>query len=340
MFEGQQFMPIAGFVACALVIFLAGRRLSYYGDIIARRTGMGRAWFGLVLMAAVTSLPELFVGIGSAGVLGSADLAVGDVLGSCAFNLGLLALMDAFEKRGSSLLGHASASHSLAASLGIILLALTGFSLYSPADIVLLPYIGLTSLLFIAVYLVAMRLLYTYEHNHTKGYVETTGSTSREEPLNRSVIMYLIFAGITILAALAIPQFAEELAEQTGLGSTFVGTLFLAASTSLPELAVAITAVRMGAVDLAVGNLLGSNIFNILILSIDDIFYTQGHLLKDASDDHLLSVLACVMMSAVAIIGLTYQQSKKRYLLAWDALVIFGLYVINLLLLYYLTSGQ
>ena len=333
------FLSAAGFAACAVVIFLAGRRLSFHGDIIARRTGLGRAWFGLVLMATVTSLPELFVGIGSVVVAGSADLAVGDVLGSCAFNLGLLALMDAFDRRGLPLLGRASASHSLAASLGIILLALTGFSLYSPADVVVLPFIGLTSLLFIAIYLLAMRLLYTYGQEHPVLRADPEAEEAREHPLRRSVVLYIVFALITVLAALAIPQFAEDLAARTGLGSTFVGTLFLAASTSLPEVAVAITAVRMGAVDMAVGNLLGSNIFNILILSIDDLFYTQGHLLKDATDDHLVSVLACVMMSAVAIIGLTYRQTRKRFWLAWDALVIFGLYVTNIVLLYRMSTG-
>ena len=88
-------IDIGAFIAAGVVIFFAGRKLSYYGNRIADLTGMGKAWLGLILMAAITSLPELMVGISSSAILESADLAVGDVLGSCAFNLGVLALMDA-----------------------------------------------------------------------------------------------------------------------------------------------------------------------------------------------------------------------------------------------------
>ena len=87
---------IAGFLFCALVIFFAGRKLSWYGDMIAVKTGLGKAWIGLILMATVTSLPELMVGIGSSAIVQSADLAVGDILGSCSFNLAILAVLDIF----------------------------------------------------------------------------------------------------------------------------------------------------------------------------------------------------------------------------------------------------
>ncbi|MBK8657833.1 MAG: hypothetical protein IPN22_02880 [Bacteroidetes bacterium] len=120
------------------------------------------------------------------------------------------------------------------------------------------------------------------------------------------------YACIIIAAALFLPHFAEKIAEQTGLGKSFVGTLFLAASTSLPEIAVSMAAVRMGFIDLSVGNLLGSNIFNVFILFIDDLFYTKGHLLKDASDAHLVSVFSVILMSAVAIIGLYLPHYRKE----------------------------
>ena len=87
---------ILGFAACAVIIFFAGKKLSFYGDQIAEKTGLGKAWIGLILLASVTSLPELIVGISSSAMIGSADLAVGDVLGSCAFNLAILAILDIF----------------------------------------------------------------------------------------------------------------------------------------------------------------------------------------------------------------------------------------------------
>ncbi len=140
------------------------------------------------------------------------------------------------------------------------------------------------------------------------------------------------------MAALALPYFAKHISDILNLNISFVGTLFLAVSTSIPEVAVAISAVRLGSIDLAAGSLLGSNIFNILILAIDDIFYTKGHLLKDASDINIVSTFAVVIMSAIVIIGLSFHSATKRYFLAFDALLIFIVYVVNILLLYYLAS--
>ena len=104
---------IAGFLVCATIIFFAGRKLSRLGDRLAVLKGWSKAWVGLILMATVTSLPELMVGVSSAAIVRSADLAVGDILGSCAFNLGILALMDAFVPRRKHLFEMASPSHVL-----------------------------------------------------------------------------------------------------------------------------------------------------------------------------------------------------------------------------------
>lgn len=327
---------VAGFLACAVVIFFAGKRLSHYGDLLAEKTGMGKAWVGLILMASVTSLPELMVGISSSAFLQSADLAVGDIFGSCAFNLGILAILDAFVPNRNSLLGTASRNHVVAASLGIILLTLAAFAIFLPKDIVISPWIGLTSLLFIVVYLVSVRLIYLNETNPEYGGGQTPPGRPGLEGITLKFIItrYVFFALIIIASALALPYFAEHIAEYTGLGRSFVGTFFLAISTSLPEIAVSLAAVRMGSIDLAVGNLLGSNLFNILILAIDDILYTKGHILKDASVNNLFSVFSTILMTAVVIIGLSFHIKGKRYLLAWDAMLVGIIYFVNLFLLY------
>lgn len=327
------------FCLCGTIIFLAGKRISFYGDIIAELTGMGRAWIGLILMASVTSLPELVVGISSAAWVKSPDLAVGDILGSCAFNLGILSLMDAFTPKNKPLLASVSASHTLAASLGIILIGLTGLGLILPVDIVITNSLGITSLLFLVIYLLSVRIIYKYNSMHpaiVEG--EQFSHADHLKPtLKQAVLRYSGFAAIIIAAALWLPEFAHRIAEATGLGSSFMGTFFLAVSTSLPEIAVSVAALRLGAADMAVGNLFGSNIFNILILFIDDLVYTDGHLLKDASEVNVVSVFAAVLMSAVAIIGLTFRLPGKRFLLAWDSLVIFLIYTLNLVVLYYLS---
>ena len=332
-------LPVSGFITCAIIIFFAGRKLSEYGDLLAEKAGWGKAWVGLILMASVTSLPELMVGLSSSAIVESADLAVGDILGSCAFNLCILALMDAFVPRHKALFSLASQSHVLSAALGIILIGLAGFSLFLPEEIVISTWIGTTSILFIIIYLLSIRLLYKNEqkNRHVTPQLPIEGDIRNQITMRRVSAMYSLFAVIIILAALALPYFAEDIAEAAGLNKSFVGTLFLATSTSLPELAVSIAAIRMGSIDLAVGGLLGSNIFNILILALDDIFYTKGHLMKDASDINVLSVFAAIIMSAIVIIGLNYRASGKRFFLAWDAALIFLIYVLNIILLYRLS---
>lgn len=329
---------VAGFLLCAIIIFFAGKKLSRYGDMLSEKTGLSKGWVGLILMASVTSLPELMVGISSSAIVQSADLAVGDILGSCAFNLGILAMLDAFVPMRRPLLGVASPSHMLNAGLGIILLTLVGFAFFL-SDYALTPWLAVSSLTFVVVYLIAVRIIYQNEKNHKEeGNNNIISEKVRNTTLRIIILNYSIFAGIIIVAALSLPYFAEHIAEITGLGKSFVGTFFLAASTSLPEIAVSIAAVRIGSVDLSVGNLLGSNIFNILILALDDMVYTKGFILQDASDFHLLSVLSTIVMSAIVIIGLSYRAKGKRFWLAWDAAIIFIVYILNLILLYRFTS--
>lgn len=330
---------IGGFAGCALIILWAGRHLSYYGDLLAVRTGWGKAWVGLILMASVTSLPELMVGVSSAAIVQSADLAVGDILGSCAFNLGLLAMLDAFVPKHRAILSMASRNHVLAAALGIILLAMVGIGLFLPREIVITSWIGLSSIAFIVIYLVSIRIIYLFEKKNTlaPAVLEAEAEDPAKKLTTRQVVVrYILFALVIVGTALALPYFADSIAEATGLGKSFVGTLFLAVSTSLPEVAVSYAAIRMGAIDMAVGNLLGSNIFNVLILAIDELVYSKGFLLKDASRLNMLSVFSVILMSAVVIIGLSYRAEGKRYKLAWDAAVIFLIYVVNIVLLYQL----
>jgi cation:H+ antiporter len=326
-----------GFAICAGIIFFAGRKLSFYGDLLAELTGMGKAWIGLILMAAVTSLPELMVGISSVTIIGSADLAVGDILGSCAFNLGILSIMDVFTPKNHPLFSNTSRSHILIAGFNVILIALVGLGLFLNQDIVVLPFLGMTSILFLGVYLIAVRVIFNYQHAYPT--IEThQQSVAHSLSLRQVILQYVLFASIIIITALALPYFVEHLAKATGLGKTFAGTVFLAASTSLPEIAVSYAAIRMGSSDMAIGNLLGSNLFNVVILFLDDFFYTKGHLLKDASDMNLLSVFFVLMMTGVAIIGFVFPSQKKKIILSWDTFTIFALYIANLILLYIVTS--
>lgn len=323
------------FVVCTSVIVYSGSRLSKYGDILAEKTGMGRTWIGLILMASVTSLPELITGISSVTFANVPDIAVGDVLGSCVFNMLILSFLDAWYRQApiSTKVHH---GNILSGGIGMLLLSIVAISLFTGHHMNAIAWIGIYSPIFFIIYLIAMKLIFSYEKRQLAAYMKEVAVEKKYKDitLKAAVSGYGLNAVIVIIAAVFLPKIGEGLAEMTGLGETFVGNIFIALSTSLPEVVVSIAAVKMDAVNLAIGNLFGSNIFNILILAIDDFLYTQGPLLLFANQNHIISALAAIAMTTIAIIGATYRAEKKSLFLAWDAIGILTVYVGNLLLLY------
>src|SRR5688572_17301091 len=151
------------FLVTALVIVLAGVRLARYGDVLGEKTGLGRSWIGVVLLAATTSLPELFTGFGATALAPLPDIAVGDVLGSCMFNLLILSFMDAIQPEPLSARAHQS--HALSIGFGTVLIGLAGIGLAVGDRLPSLGWIGVYSPALIALYFVSMRVIFTHEQN-------------------------------------------------------------------------------------------------------------------------------------------------------------------------------
>ena len=326
----------AMYVACTALIVFSGAKLSRYGDILAGKTGLGRTWIGVVLMASVTSLPELVTGLGSVTYAGAPDIAVGDVLGSCAFNLLILALLDVLI-RPLPLSTRAHHGHTLSAGFGILLLGIVSVGLTLRNHSLPVGWIGGYSLLLLGVYLVAMRMIHIYEKRRVAAFAKERSEEPGydEIPMRSALLNYALHAGIIVLAASVLPLVGKGIAESTALGQTFVGNIFIAASTSLPEVVVCLAALRMGAVDLAIGNLLGSNIFNVgLILAADDFFYTPGPILSFVDPGQGITAISAMAMSAIAVLGFTYRAEKKRLWLAWDSIGMVAIYLVNLLILF------
>jgi cation:H+ antiporter len=322
------------FIACTGLIVFSGSRLSKYGDILAEKSGLGRTWVGLVVMASVTSLPELVTGISSVTYANAPNIAVGDALGSCVFNVLILAMLDAFYRPGP-LCSKAQQGNVLSAAFGVVLIGLAAAGLAGSGRLFVIGWVGATTVVAVLVYCIAQRLLFSYEKRQLTRYIKEMAFELKYEDvaMRTAIIHYIGNACVVIGAALFLPVIGKGIAESTGLGTTFVGNIFIAISTSLPEVVVSIAAVRIGAIDLAIGNLFGSNIFNVLILGIDDFFFVDGSLLAVADPGHLLSALSAMIMTAVAVIGLTYRAEKKTMFLAWDSIAIVSVYVLNLLML-------
>jgi cation:H+ antiporter len=324
------------FFLCIILIGWGGVKLSRYGDVIAEKTGMGGTWIGLILMASVTSLPELVTGVSAVTIVNTPDIAVGDVLGSCVFNLLIIVVLD-FLYRKQSVYTLASQGHVLSAGFGILLIGFTGFNILLAASGTMpaLGHVGIYSPIMILLYAVAMRTVFRYEREHISATAEGAAERYPGLMLKQAGIKYASAAGIVVTAALWLPFVGKSIAQLMGLHQSFVGTLFVAFATSVPEIAVTIGALRIGAVDMAIGNVLGSNLFDILILAIDDILYAHGPILSFVSPSHAVTAFSAMMMTGVAIIGLLYRPKTRVFkTVGWASLFLFSLYLLNTYVIY------
>ncbi|TSA53734.1 MAG: sodium:calcium antiporter [Nitrosomonadaceae bacterium] len=321
---------------CLAIIGYAGYFLSRYGDIIAEKTGLSASLIGLMLLATVTSLPELVTGITSVTAADAPDIAVGNVLGAAVFNLAILVILDALYRR-ETIYSRAAHGHILSAALGALLIAFVGSSLLldragmSPT----LGHVGLYSPFIVLIYFVAVRVIYQYERRTLAEYTAATAERYPEVTLRRAVTGFTLAAAAIVAAGSRLPFIAKDIAELMGWGQSFVGTLLVAAVTSAPEIAVTLSALRIGAIDMAIANLLGSNLFNIIILAVDDLFYAKGPMLAHVNSSHAFTAFTAVTMNALVIVGLVFRPQGRAMLgLTWVSLGLFLLYILNTWILF------
>ena len=321
---------------CLAIVAYAGYFLSRYGDIIAEKSGISASWIGLILLATATSLPELMTGVSAAAFASAPNIAVGEVLGSTVFNLAILVMLDALYQR-ESLYGRAAQGHILSSALGTLLIAFAGFSLLldhagmSPAW----GHVGFYSPFIVLVYLVAMRAIYSYERRVLSEYAEASAERYPDITLASAIKGYALAAAAVVATGTWLPFLAKDVADMMGWGQSFVGTLLVAGITSAPEAAVTFSALRIGALDMAIANLLGSNLFDIVILPMEDLFYTRGPLLAHVDSSHALTAFTAVMMSALVTAGLIFRPQGRVVLgLTWVSLGLFMLYVLNTWILF------
>ena len=127
-----------------------------------------------------------------------------------------------------------------------------------------------------------------------------------------------------MIAAPHLARSADVIAGETGLGGTFVGTTLVALCTSLPELVATLTAVRMGAVELAVGNIFGSNTFNMVLLFPVELAH-DGALLGAVQATHAFTAMAVVLVTSVVVMGQLYRVESRKLFIEPDAALVITL---------------
>ncbi|MBZ0165724.1 MAG: hypothetical protein K8I00_02880 [Candidatus Omnitrophica bacterium] len=324
------------FLLSSAVIVLAGVHLTKQADRLSEQMNLGKAWVGILLLGLITSLPEAITCIVAVGSLNADDLAVGNLLGSNNFNPMLIVLMDlVFRKQ--SITNEVNPRGSIKTS-GVFVLLLTSIVIL---EILFpqLPHWGPLSfggVILVATYLFGMQrigMLSSREHL-TDNLIPHPDN--QKGSLARTWINVMISAVVVVAAAMLLANSADIIAEKTGLGRTFVGSIFLAIVTSLPEMVVTLSALKMGSLDLAVGNIFGSNMTNVFFVFLCSLFNPEGPVLNDVSPTHILTAVASMLLVIIAMIGIAKKGKRRFGPLGWDTWTMTGVFFSGSYLLYLL----
>lgn len=311
---------VAQFLLLAAVVAGAGVVLARAADAIAEATGLGRLLVGSIGLAAATSLPELSVDI-AAVQAGHVDLAAGDLLGSSLMNLLILAGIDLCRRNGRKMLSREAASHALSATLAIAVTALADIAILTVGKLPAVTILGVGgwSWALLISYLLGARMLFIDQRISARLAAESV--PERSGSVGMPAAAFLVAAAVLLIAGPRLAAVAADLAERSGLGGTFVGTSLVAVTTSLPELVASLAAVRLGAVDLAIGNVFGSNAFNMIMFVPLDAVY-PGSLFAAVSPTHAVTAFAVIVATAITVLGQLYHAERRLALIEPDALLV------------------
>lgn len=319
------------FLVSAVLIVIAAMKLAECADTIAVRTKLGGMFIGTILLAGATSVPELFTTL-SAINQQVPELAAGNIFGSSMFNMLMLAVLDVINPR-TRILRRVAMNHALSAGLAVLLMGMAVF--FVLADIpIQVAWVGVDSLILVGMYWLAMRLIYSRNRLGIQAMERVDEEAEGLPGLGAAVLCFVGAAAVLVIVTPWLVRSSVGIAEITGLTTGFIGIALVALVTSLPEVVTTVTASRIGAFDLAVGNLFGSNIFNIFALGSTDVYYLQGRFLGVIDPSLTLAGLAGLLLTSLGLVGTVAQVERRILFVEVDAWLIILGYVGAMLLLY------
>mgnify|MGYP000232909575 CR=1 FL=1 len=319
-------------ISSALLVYIAVQ-LAKFGDAIAIRTRLGGMFVGTLLLAGATSLPEVLTTINSL-YQGLPDLAAGNLLGSNMLNMFLLAVLDIVHYK-HRLLRKAALKHALSGSLTVLLIGMVVFFILADLEWKI-GWVGADSIIIMLVYVGAVSLIQGQSRTLVVQEVEIEPSVP---PLRKALIGFGIAAAFLIVVTPWMVNASARIAEITGLGATFIGSTLVALVTSLPELVTTLAAVRLGADDMAIGNLFGSNLFNMFALGLTDLFFLNGRFLSVIDPSFLVVGMLGLIMTLLGLIGNLARLERRLLFVELDAFLLMVVYFWGLWFLYTRSIG-
>lgn len=340
-------LNLAVFGASAAAVWFAGTRLAGYVDGIAGRTGLGQGFAGLLLLGGITSLPEMAT-VATSSYTGNAPLALNNLLGSAAINVVLLAFGDAVLGRDALTSVVAKPSTLVQGALGILVLTLVAMAV-TTGDVAV-GGVGLWSSALLACCVGALWMTSHYERRHVWTAVEGPGAedaagqdeaapSDEQAPLGALITNTLWVAAIILVAGFLLSQTGDALAEQTGMGASLTGLVLVGFATSLPELSSITAALRLKRYEMAIGDIFGTNLFNIGLIFVADLLYAGGPVLSGAGPFEAAASMLAVVLTALFVLGLLERKNRTVLRMGYDSLAVLVAFAGGLVLLYRLAPA-
>ncbi len=339
-------LPLAAnviiFLAAALGVWFAGNGLANDADDVSDRTGLGSQFVGLVLLATATSLPEI-VTTSAAAVAGNAALVLGNLFGGITMQTAILAAADALLVTGVLTMYPRKPTHALEAILLVVLLSvLLAACIFGDREVAF--GVGAGTMLLGLFYAGSIWLLRRYDAN--SDWIPLDLPEAQPEPnshrpkrpadvsLSRLYLRMSGYSSLILVGGIVLVTSAEAIAQQSGLGASFIGVTVLATATSLPEISTTFAAVRLGAYTMAISNIFGSNLIMLALLLPADMLYRDGTLLAGAGKSELLALIFGLMVTAIYVTGILVRRKPKVLGMGLDSACVLGVYGTSLAVLY------
>ena len=322
---------LAIFAVAALIVWIAGTRLTHLVNAISDRTGLGKAFTGMLLLGGITSLPEV-AAVSTSAAIGNAPLAVNNLLGTASVNLVLLAVADVIYGR-SSLTWVAATPATLMQGVLSMLLGTIVAMLAAAGDMPIFG-VGAGSAMLLIAAIAALLLSSSFERRHVWDVVDRDEALAapaerrrqrREEdwPMAKLVTATVVAGSAILACGFALSLSADAIAGRTGLEAGMVGFLLVGLATSIPEISSMTAAIRLREYDMAVGDIFGTNLFNFSLIFLADLIYAGDPLLSVVGTFESVGALLAILLTGIFLVGLLDRRSAAILRMGYDSLAVF-----------------
>ncbi|MYL70428.1 sodium:calcium antiporter [Halobacillus litoralis] len=312
------------FFLAAILVVTAAVYLNQLGDVISKKSSLSGAVVGTFLIAGATSLPELTTSL-TAVYIDNPDIAVGNMLGSNVFNLLILASMDLIYRKKRFFQRINPNANLPSAWTGLAFLIILSLSLLFPVPIQFFN-IGMEMYIIVLFYLFVMKYLTSDDDDGDHPL------PAKDIPLPTAIKGFILAVVAVFISGSILSIAGDKMAEVTGMNASFVGSFLIAASTSLPELVSVLAAFKLANYNMAIGSILGSNLYNIKLLVLTDLLYQKGPILKSIQGTHIYLALLGIAMTLFFIYTLMRTRQVDRSWSSWNyimpSLVVITLYFV------------